>query len=94
MVKTKITVSVEKPVVNNAKVVLLKRGKTLSDYIEKSLRSLSTSEIIEDICNELSLDCRYVSPEDIKNNRPNLTGKVQSETQIREMRNERNSNLS
>ncbi len=94
MVKTKITVSVEKPVVNNAKVVLLKRGKTLSDYIEKSLRSLSTSEIIEDICNELSLDCRYVSPEDIKKNRPNLTGKVQSETQIREMRNERNSNLS
>ncbi|MHB1440989.1 MAG: hypothetical protein ACYCSO_09435 [Cuniculiplasma sp.] len=40
MVKTKITVSIEKQVVNNAKLVLLKKGRTLSDYIEKSLSSL------------------------------------------------------
>jgi hypothetical protein len=49
MVKTKITVSVEKPVVDNAKLALLKKGRTLSDYIEKSLRSLSTAEILSDL---------------------------------------------
>ena len=47
MVKTKITVSVEKPVVENAKLALLKKGRTLSDYIEKSLLSLSTAEDCE-----------------------------------------------
>ena len=43
MVKTKITVSIEKPVVDNAKLALLKKGKTMSDYIERTLRALSTS---------------------------------------------------
>ena len=50
MVKTKITVSVEKPVVDNAKLALLKKGRTLSEYIEKSLRSLSTAEFLSDLC--------------------------------------------
>ena len=59
MVKTKITVSVEKPVVDNAKLALLKKGRTLSDYIEKSLLSLSTAEILSDLCKELNLDCEY-----------------------------------
>ena len=94
MVKTKITVSVEKPVVENAKLALLKKGRTLSDYIEKSLLSLSTAEILSDLCKELNLDCGYVSGEDVERNRPDLTGRVNSEKEIREMRNERISRLS
>ncbi len=43
MVKSKITVSIDKSVIENAKLALLKKRWTLSDYIEKSLRSLSTS---------------------------------------------------
>ncbi len=94
MVKTKITVSVEKSVVDNAKLALLKKGKTLSNYIENSLRSLSTSEILDNMCKELNLDCGYISGEDVERKRPDLTGKVYSETAIREMRNERVSRLS
>ncbi len=94
MVKTKITVSVEKRVVDNAKLALLKKGRTLSDYIEKSLRSLSTAEILSDLCKELNLDCGYMSGEDIERNRPDLTGRVYSEKEVREMRNERISRLS
>ena len=94
MVKTKITVSVEKPVVDNAKLALLKKGRTLSDYIEKSLRSLSTAENLSDLCKELNLDCGYMSGEDIERNRPDLTGRVYSEKEVREMRNERISRLS
>ena len=94
MVKTKITVSVEKPVVDNAKLALLKKGRTLSDYIEKSLRSLSTAEILSDLCKELNLNCGYMSGEDVERNRPDLTGRVYSEKEVREMRNERISRLS
>ena len=94
MVKTKITVSVEKPVVDNAKLALLKKGRTLSDYIEKSLRSLSTAEILSDLCKEINLDCGYMSGEDVERNRPDLTGRVYSEKEVREMRNERISRLS
>ena len=94
MVKIKITVSVEKPVVDNAKLALLKKGKTLSYYIEKSLRSLSTMEILGDLCRELNLDCGYISGEDVERNRPDLTGRVHSEKEVREMRNERISRLS
>ncbi len=94
MVKTKITVSVEKPVVDNAKLALLKKGKTLSYFIEKSLRSLSTMEILGDLCRELNLDCGYISGEDVERNRPDLTGRVYSEKEIREMRNEHVSRLS
>lgn len=94
MVKTKITVSVEKPVVDNAKLALLKKGRTLSDYIEKSLRSLSTSENLGDLCRELNLDCGYISGEDVEMNRPDLIDKVYSEKEVREMRNERVSRLS
>jgi hypothetical protein len=94
MVKTKITVSVEKPVVDNAKLALLKKGRSLSDYIEKSLRSLSTAEILSDLCEELNLDCGYMSGEDVERNRPDLTGRVYSEKEVREMRNERISRLS
>ncbi len=94
MVKTKITVSVEKPVVDNAKLALLKKGRTLSDFIEKSLRSLSTMEILGDMCRELNLDCRYISMEDVERNRPDLKGKAYSEKEVREMRNERVSRLS
>lgn len=93
MVKTKITVSVEKPVVDNAKLALLKKGKTMSAYIERSLRALSTSEILNDLCEELNLNCKYVTSEQMEKQRPNLTGKVLSEMEVREMRNERNSRL-
>ncbi len=94
MAKTKITVSVEKPVVDNAKLALLKKGRTMSDYIEKSLRSLSSSEILGDLCMELNLDCGYIRGEDVERNRPDLTGKAHSEAEVREMRNERASRLS
>jgi hypothetical protein len=94
MVKTKITVSVEKPVVDNAKLALLKKGRTLSDYVEKSLRSLSTSEILNDMCKELGLNCEYVSGEDVERNRPDLVGKADSETEVRKMRYGRISRLS
>ncbi len=94
MVKTKITVSVEKPVVDNAKLALLKKGRTLSEYIEKSLRSLSTTEILVDLCSELNLDCGYINGEDVERNRPDLTGRMNSEKEVRKMRNERTSHLS
>ena len=94
MVKTKITVSVEKQIVDNAKLALLKKRRTLSSFIENSLQSLSTSEVLNDICKELNLDCRYVSGEDVERKRPDLTGKVSSETIVREMRDERASRLS
>ncbi|MHB1709696.1 MAG: DUF6364 family protein [Thermoplasmataceae archaeon] len=94
MVKTKITVSVEKQVVDNAKLALLKKGRTLSDYIEKSLRSLSTSEILDDLYKELNLNYVYVSGEDVERNRSDLVGKVDSETEVRKMRNGRISRLS
>ncbi|MCL4327127.1 MAG: hypothetical protein M1149_02315 [Candidatus Thermoplasmatota archaeon] len=94
MVKTKITVSVEKPVVDNAKLALLKRGRTLSDYVENSLRSLSSMEILGDLCRELNLECGYISGENVEIRRPDLSGKAYSEKQVRELRNERVSRLS
>ena len=94
MVKTKITVSVEKPVVENAKIALLKKGRTLTDYIEKSLRSLSSSEIIEDMCKELNFNCSYISTEQVEKDRPDLKGKAQSEIEIREVRNARAARVS
>ena len=94
MVKTKITVSVEREVVDNAKLALLKERRTLNDYIENSLRSLSVREFLNDICTGLNLDCGYTSSEDVERIRPDLTGKIYSENILREMRNERNSRLS
>ena len=94
MVKTKITVSVERQVVDNAKLALLKERRTLSDYIENSLRSLSVTEVLNDICTELNLDCGYTGSEDVERMRPDLKGKVYSENILREMRNKRNSRLS
>lgn len=94
MVKKKITVSIDKPVVDSAKLALLKKGKTMSDYIERTLRSLSTSSILNDICEELNLNCRYVTGEEVERQRPDLTGKVLSEMEVREMRDERSSRLS
>lgn len=93
MVKTKITVSIEKPVVDNAKLALLKKGKTMSDYIERTLRSLSTSEILNGICEELNLNCKYVTGEEVERQRPDLTGKVLSELEVREMRDDCSSRL-
>ena len=89
----KITVSIEKPVVDNAKLALLKKGKTMNDYIERSLRALSTSEILNDLCEDLNLNCKYVASEQMERQRPDLTGKVLSEMEVRGMRNERNSSL-
>ena len=94
MVKTKITVSMDRQVVINAKLALLKKRRTLSDYIENSLRSLSVTEFLNDICTELNLDCGYTSSEDVERMRPDLKGKVYSENILREMRNKRNSRLS
>ncbi len=94
MVKTKITVSIEKPVVDNAKLALLKKGRTLSDYIEKSLRSLSTMAVLGDLCRELNLDCGYISREDVEMNRPDLTGRAYSEKEVREARNDRITRIS
>ena len=94
MVKTKITVSMDRQVVINAKLALLKKRRTLSDYIENSLRSLSVTEFLNDICTELNLDCGYTGSEDVERMRPDLKGKVYSENILREMRNKRNSRLS
>jgi hypothetical protein len=89
MVKAKITVSVDKGVVDTAKIALLKRGRTLSDFIEKSLRSLSTAQILDDLCRELKLECEYMSNEEVESKRPDLRGKVASEVEVREIRRER-----
>ncbi len=89
MVKTRITVSVKKSVVDNAKRALSKKGRTLSDYVETALRSLSTSEILHDMRRELNFHCEYISWEYIEKNRPDLTDKVHSETEVRKMRNDR-----
>ena len=86
MVKIKITVSVEKAVVDSAKLALLKKRRTLSDFIENSLHSLSTSEILDDICKELNLYCGYVSGGDVERNRPDMVGKADSETEVKKMR--------
>ena len=94
MVKTKVTLSIEKPVVDNAKLALLKKGRTMSDYIEKSLRSLSSSEILEDLCKEMELDCEYISGEEIERQRPDFKGKVLAEKEVREMRNGRTTRIS
>ncbi len=94
MVKTKITVTVDRQVVDNAKLALLKERRTLSDFIENSLRSLSVTEFLNNICTELNLDCGYTSSEDVERMRPDLTGKIYSENILREIRNERNSRLS
>ena len=94
MVKTKITVSVEKPVIDRAKLALLKKRRTLSDFIEKSLRSLSTSEILDDLCKELNLHCGYVSGEDVERNRPDLSGRADSAAEVGKTRHGRISRLS
>jgi len=94
MARTKITVSVEKEVIDSAKLALLKKKKALSSYIENSLRSLSTSEVLNDICKELNLNCGYVSGEDVERERPDFKGKAHSEAILREIRNERVSRLS
>ncbi len=89
MVKSKITVSVDKSVVDTAKIALLKKGRTLSEFIEKSLRSLSTAQILDDLCRELDLNCEYVGYEEVERKRPDLRGKVASEVEVREIRRER-----
>ena len=94
MVKTKITVSVEKPVIDRAKLALLKKRRTLSDFIEKSLRSLSTSEILDDLCKELNLHYGYISGGDVERNRPDMVVKADSETEVKKMRHGRISRLS
>ena len=94
MVKIKMTVSVEKAVVDSAKLALLKKRRTLSDFIENSLHYLSTSEILDDICKELNLHCGYISGEDVERNRTDMVGKADSETEVKKMRHGRISRLS
>jgi hypothetical protein len=93
MAKTKVTVSVDKLVVDNAKIALFKRGRTLSDFIEKSLRSLSGAQILDGLCEVLSLNCGYVSSEEVERNRPDLRGRTSSEREVRGIRRERLSRL-
>lgn len=94
MAKTRVTVSIEKTVFDNAKLTLLKRGRTLSDYIETSLRSLSGMEILGGLCRELNLECGYIRPESVEMNRPDLSGKAFAEREVKELRSKRASRSS
>ena len=55
---------------------LLKKRQNNERLIERSLRALSTSEILNDLCEDLNLNCKYVTSEQMEKQRPNLTGKV------------------
>ena len=94
MPKAKMTVSVDRTVLESAKLALLRKHRTLSDYVDKSLRSLSASELLEGLCRDLGLHCHYISGEEVERNRPDLTGKIDSASEVRRLRDERSSRLS
>lgn len=89
-----MTVTVDKSVLERAKLALLRRRGTLSDYVDKSLRSLSTSELLGELCRDLGLNCHYISSEEVERNRPDLTGRVDSAMEVRRMHDERSSRIS
>ncbi len=56
MEDTKLTLSIKKRVVNNAKIYAKKQGRSLSDIVENYLMAISGNEILneEEIINQVS----------------------------------------
>ena len=91
MTKTNVTLSVDKQVVAVAKVTLAKKGKNMSEMVEKYLESMSGSGNIEKMFEVLKIQKRRMGSEEVERLRPKG---ADSERAVREMRNARNKKLS
>ncbi len=91
MTKGKVTLSVDEELIREAKAFLARKDMTMSGVVEDFLRSLVTPAAIEGVMGELQIERKYVSFEDVIQNR--LVG-LDAGKIIREMRNEREKSLS
>ena len=94
MGKTKLTLSVDSDLLKSAKIQLLKKGITLSDYTEEAMRSLVTASIIEDIARTLDIKLSYMSFEDVNSKRVKAPKGQDSASVIREIRDDRADRIS
>jgi hypothetical protein len=85
MAKTKLTLSIEKQTIKNAKAQSLKMDETISALVEEFLNSISGSWVTE-LAKKLNVKERYISSEEVMKGRPNGldSGKL-----VREIRNGR-----
>ena len=94
MSKTKLTLSVDSDLLKAAKIQLLKKGKTLSDYTEESKRSLITTSIVENVAKALNIKLSNMRFEEVTSKRVNLPPGQDSASMIREMRDDRTNRIS
>ncbi len=91
MVKTKLTLSIDEELVREAKAYLARRKQAVSSAVEGFLVSLVTVGAVEKIMDELSIERKFVSYDEVVKNRPagGDAGKV-----VRGQRDEREKSLS
>lgn len=63
--KTKLTLSVDSELLKSAKIQLLKRGKSLSEFTEESMQSLVSLNIISEVAKKLGVSIGYRSFDEV-----------------------------
>ena len=91
MTKTKVTLSIDKQVVSQAKVALAKKGENMSEEVERFLESLSGSGDMDKMLSVLGIQRRRVGSEEIEKLRPKGSDAAKA---VREMRNARKESIS
>ena len=78
-----MTLSLDKELVSRVRRRLVSEGRSLSELVEELLSMYDVKSFINDLCKELGVECRYVSPQEIVSGR--VRG-LKSEKIVREMR--------
>ena len=91
MTKTKVTLSIDKQVVSQAKVALAKKGENMSEEVERFLEALSGSGDMDKMLGVLGIQRRRVGSEEIEKSRPKGLDAAEA---VREMRNARKESIS
>ena len=94
MTKTKLTLSVDSELLKSAKIQLLRRGKSLSEFTEESMQSLVSLNIISEVAKKLGFSIGYRSFDEVSLKIQKIPAGLDSSTTIREMRDDRKNRLS
>lgn len=85
MTKTKLTLSIDKEIIKDAKKQALSKEVSISGLVEDFLKSIGYSWV-DELMTELGVKKRYVSYEDVIRNRPKAPKGFDAGKTVREMR--------
>jgi hypothetical protein len=91
MVKTKLTLSIDKKIIKDAKIQALDKDVSISDIVEEFLKSVGYSWV-EELMLKIGIKERYVSYEDVIRRRPRGSGNSSTDI-IRRLRDERETHV-